>query len=248
MTAGQTAATDYRLVVTCGGSGLSTPSNVVSIGMNPFYTCYCNTGLGGSTSAAITGATILGTSFDHNGGPSASPFYTQFPATGTNTGTLTQGLTYTINTTHSSNGFASLWIDYDHSGTFDAGEWTQINTATATSGSMSFTVPAGALTGPTGMRIRTRTSIHTGVDACTNFTTGETKDFSITIAAPVACSGAPTTTIAASVTNACFNAPFDLGVSGIPAGTTDLTYQWQSLRQAAALLQISAVQPLILIP
>jgi hypothetical protein len=120
-----------------------------------------------------------------------------------------------------------LWIDYNQDGTFAASEWTQITTNAVTA-TVSFTVPVTALTGSTRMRIRSRGTGNTNGsgDACSNFGSGETEDYTITIVAASACAGTPAATITSTATAACPNTPVTLSAS--PVGQSALTYQFQS--------------------
>ena len=98
--------------------------------------------------------------------------------------TLQKGSTYTLNTTFDVAAIASVWFDWDQSGTFDASEWTEITT-NATSGATTFTVDTAALLGKTLMRIRSRlpNNPNGDVDACTTFGSGETEDYLINVVA-----------------------------------------------------------------
>jgi hypothetical protein len=79
----------------------------------------------------------------------------------------------------------SLWIDYDHSGTYDVNEWVQVCTTSIadTNVLVGFTIPQTALTGLTGMRIRSRVTagVNDSTTACANFGTGEIEDYVINI-------------------------------------------------------------------
>jgi hypothetical protein len=142
------------------------------------------------------------------------------------------GATYSISINTTASNIESLWIDYDQSGTFDAGEHTQPTLASTASVATvaTFTVPLTALSGPTGMRVRTRgTGNPNGAtDACLAFGSGETEDYVVTIAPAVGCTGTPNAgTAVASSTLVCAGSPFNLGLSGSSIAS-GLTYQWQS--------------------
>ncbi|MFN5628371.1 MAG: GEVED domain-containing protein [Bacteroidota bacterium] len=114
--------------------------------------------------------------------------YSIWPAVGNTTGSLYQTGTYQINVTTNANRIIGMWIDYNHSTTFDSTEFVLVS-SNATANVManaSFTVPANALIGPTMMRIRSRnvTGTLTSIDACTLFGSGETEDYTITIQSP----------------------------------------------------------------
>jgi hypothetical protein len=79
----------------------------------------------------------------------------------------------------------SVWIDYNHSGSYEPTEWTQVGTNIAgnTTGTVNITIPMTAMTGNTGMRVRSRGNFNTNGpnDACTNMGSGETEDYVINI-------------------------------------------------------------------
>ncbi|WP_460557777.1 GEVED domain-containing protein, partial [Hymenobacter daeguensis] len=155
---------------------------------------YCNTGLGGVcggndiTTVSITGTTLNATGLTCT--TTAGQAYTTYPATGANTATLQSGVPYQLSVTLGATSIASVWIDYNHNLIFEASEWTQLTTNAATTPTLAtLNIPTTAVQGPTGMRIRSRANGNSNGagDACTNFGSGETKDFTITIGPPVAC-------------------------------------------------------------
>ena len=191
---------------------------------------YCTTGLFGTpgtpwiNSVSITGTTLsnLNTGFPTGG-------YIAYPATGNTTATLLLGSSYTINVDFAGTAaIASLWIDWNQNNTFDASEWYQLTTNSATA-SFSFTVPLTATPGTTGMRIRSRLSGNTNGsgDACSNFGSGEVEDYTLTIAAPVPCAGTPVAgTAMATPDTVCLGASSVLYLSG-QSIASNLSYQWQ---------------------
>ena len=93
-----------------------------------------------------------------------------------------------------------VWIDYNKDGDFsDSGEqvWTK-TASTTTPVSGSFTVPAGAATGATRMRVILR--YNAVPTSCGNYNYGETEDYTVVIGAAQADTQAPTapTSLAAS--------------------------------------------------
>jgi len=80
----------------------------------------------------------------------------------------------------------AAWIDIDRDGTFEPGEKLGefTNTAAGSSGSFTFTIPAGAPLGTTVMRVR---GVYHGntepdpTDPCFNYAYGETEDYGIVI-------------------------------------------------------------------
>ncbi|RYZ52615.1 MAG: hypothetical protein EOP49_09120, partial [Sphingobacteriales bacterium] len=194
-----TGATDYRAVVTCTNGGSLDYSNTVTVSQNPVYLCYCSplTGvtLHSTTGNYITNVAIPGTGLNVSTSAVGAGAYTQhYPLTATNTATLTQGQTYTLNANIASASYATkMWIDWDQSGTFDATEYYSLSNATT--GTVSILVPFTAVPGMTGLRLRntaSTTTVYGAGDACANITIGrETEDFVITVAASPQCSGTP---------------------------------------------------------
>ena len=73
-----------------------------------------------------------------------------------------------------------VWIDFDHSSTFDASEFTLLTGLSPATGTI--TVPATALTGPTIMRVRTQ---HNGMlSPCGTTPYGEVEDYTVIIHEP----------------------------------------------------------------
>ena len=144
---------------------------------------YCTSNLGGSASD-ITAVSATGTTLNNTTTRSSNSPYTSYSASGVYTGSLTWNAINTINVTTSNNDIVSMWIDYDHNSTFDASEWTLVSAASNSRAvSASFYIPTTALTGQTRMRIRTRSAgtSNFSTDACTNFSSGCTEDYTITI-------------------------------------------------------------------
>ena len=235
----QADTTSYKLVVTCIASGLADSTPVITVNENPFYTCYCSSGLGGDGySAPIDSVAIAGTTLN-NYTPYSTTTYASFPATGSTTCTLQQSLTYTmfVNSNGYDNYTAAMWIDYDHSGTYDAGEYTSIASSAAIgTSSNSFTVSSTSLTGLTGMRVRTIPYFYSmgSTDACTYEYDGQTQDYMITLIPAIPCNGAPAPgTAFASATGVCAGAAFNLSDTGATfAG--GITGQWYSSPAGAA--------------
>lgn len=180
----------YRVMVICADTSYT---SAIEIDLNPFYNCYCTTDLGGyCNSSVITNVNIAGTTLNNsNSDCNELPdfgVYTAFPDTGVATGSIYISVPYDYSVTLSENSITSCWIDWNHSGTFDANEWFQLGTDDA-SYTVSFTVPLGALPGPTGMRFRSRNSFNNNgaTDACSNFGSGETEDYIITLLDAPAC-------------------------------------------------------------
>ena len=225
--------------VGCGVQSFTT--NSVPVYCNPstvYLSGFCGSNnvtevtVGGSglNATALTCSTVttsLGTSA-----------YTSYPVAGSTTGTLLQGLTYPITVSNNGSSILSVWVDYNQNGTFEASEWTQIatNTTANTAVTVNLTVPANAVLGLAGLRVRSRGTGNANAagDACSTFGGGETKDFVVTIGAAPAC--APPTGLTAtniSTTSATLaygvgngtatNYSVQYGLSGFTPGGTGST-------------------------
>ena len=181
------APMDYRLIVTCGTSSIST---IVSTTQESFYRCYCSPLTGNvlhtTTANNTTNVTISSTSLNNTTPVVGSGGYTfSDPSVSTSTAQLLQGVSYTLSATQSSaTANSEAWIDWNHSGTFDASEYFAL-TKTGLISSVNITPPLSALTGLTGLRVRTilsATALFGPTGACANPTTGrETEDYVIDI-------------------------------------------------------------------
>jgi hypothetical protein len=154
---------------------------------------YCTSNLHGTSSCGtpagyIDSVEISGTTLQNYSTTCGSNAYTAYPASGSTTATLTVSNTYTLKVyltfVYIMQNDISAWIDFNQDGTFDNSEWIDLGRNVDSAGMATFTVPANAVQGLTGMRIRNRYS-GTGNDstsACSNFSSGETEDYVVTIA------------------------------------------------------------------
>jgi hypothetical protein len=187
------ADTYFQLELTCTASAsvaVSTPVLVVS---NPFFNCYCSTVNAGGEGSLMNEVAMNG--YVNNtaaSNPTASPFYSAF----TNGPSVIQGMDYSLDVTVQppsiyTGAIVSVWIDYDHNGAYEPTEWTQVgvNVTSGTTGTVNITIPFTALTGNTGMRIRSRGAFNQNGagDACTNMGSGETEDYIINILPAPTC-------------------------------------------------------------
>jgi subtilisin family serine protease/PKD repeat protein len=87
--------------------------------------------------------------------------------------------------TYGSDNNISVWIDYDQNGVFDPSEKLGNVTlgAMPQTGTINFTVPAGAVPGITRMRVREVWNV-TDMDPCLGYTYGETEDYNVNILHP----------------------------------------------------------------
>ena len=121
--------------------------------------------------------------------------YTNFPASGTTTTSLTRGNTYNLSIRtgpgNRRHGLA-VWIDFNQNLSFDdAGEYFFIGNGinANTTNTIAVTIPAGALLGNTRMRVRYgRQTDVLLTSSCTMVgARGETEDYTLTIINPIVC-------------------------------------------------------------
>lgn len=182
----------YRVRVTCSDS-VFTPS--FEITLTPLFNCYCTANLGGFCGdAEINNVNIPLTTLNNNSScnTAGNGVYTAFPDTGSATASLYINVAYTFNVNLNEPGIISLWIDYNQDGTFAANEWTQLTT-NAQTGSQTITIPATALPGLTGMRVRSRLPFNQNDagSACINFGSGECEDYIINLLPTPPCTTPP---------------------------------------------------------
>ncbi len=205
-----TVSTDtyFACILTCTASSLADTSSAVQVLSTPFYQCYCNTVNAGGAGSLMDNVAFAfgGASFWNNNTattqPTASPFYSAF----TTGPAVIQGMEYGMGVTIQAplvytGAIVSVWIDYDHSGSYEPTEWTQVGTNIPgnTTGTVNITIPMTALTGNTGMRVRSRGALNQNGagDACTNMGSGETEDYVINILPAPDCAN-PTNIVATS--------------------------------------------------
>ena len=219
-----TANTWFQAVVTCGAnSGTSTP---VQVSLNPFYLCYCAAGSPDMTFEKISNVTY-GTI---NNNSSSTAGYENFSAISTNAiRSAAMPISVSI-----SNAFAAdqvlVWIDLNQNGSFaDAGELVFTSALGVGPHTGSITIPATALLGTTGMRVRLHdTSLGPNSTPCGNSSYGQVEDYTVNIVPCPAGTGTPVpgNTISSSGTGFCVGTAFTLSVQN--PNSAPGTYQWQS--------------------
>lgn len=236
----QTAATFYRLILTCGAGSDTTNGLLVSS-----IICYCN-----SIPTSAVNDDILSVSVD--GSTNVSDCFTAAPGPGSILGrysnfypqgalaNLIAGFTSDISiqvgecdaASAVSHGCA-VWLDFNHDGDFtDPGEQVYVDNAVAPSPRTIFgniTVPSGALSGPTAMRIIVaQTFSGAALQPCMTYTNGETEDYLVNIIPATPCSGVTNAGIAtATPANACVGQTITLNNSDASLALGQ-NYQWES--------------------
>jgi PKD repeat protein len=144
-----------------------------------------------STTDNISNFYIAGTSLTNlNSGCTnlSGQAYNLYPVSGNFTTQLLRGNTYSFTMSSAGTSIMSIWVDFNQNGVFETTEWNQFTTSSVPNQlyTVNITVPANAAIGLTGIRIRSRASgsPNAAVDACTQFFSGETEDYFISIADP----------------------------------------------------------------
>lgn len=236
-TATITGADNYYCAITCPTGESTTRSTPFAV-QGAYLYCPCASISDNANSADIANVTVgdlnNSSTCGSTGGPgSILSRYSDYSSlvaapnlTAANTIPVSIGIT-------SCGGFntsqTSVWIDFNHNGSFDAPEERVYLSAkyvlpeyTLTG---SITIPETALTGLTRMRV-----IHGAGDvaesACGAYISGETEDYFVNILAPT-CSGTPTPgSTAADQFIVCTNAKVDLYLTSPPTITDGITYKW----------------------
>ncbi len=197
---------------------------------------YCVTNLGGNFNCSgtdfITNVTILNTSLNNNSTCNYvnNQAYTAFAPSGNTTCNLILGQTYSLSIFTGAQNIESFWFDFDQSGTFDPGEWTQPTTSSIANAATvaTFTVPFTAVLGNTGLRVRSRAwgNPNGAGDACLNFGSGECEDYTVTIIPGTPCSTTPgANTVAVPSGSICPNTAINL-MAASPYTLGAITYTW----------------------
>lgn len=221
VTGGIITPTDYRIVTYCTNSMQADTSSVYTQALAPFYYCYCspytNNTLHTSIANYMTNVSIIGNTLNNSTTVVGAGGFTQTkPTQPSQTATVEIGSPFTLSTTQSTTlATAEAWIDWDHSGSFDVGEYYPL-TSSGTNATASITPPLGTTLGLTGMRIRisyNSLNAFTASGSCLNPSAGrETEDYVITVAPAPTC---PKSTLL-----------------GATSGTTSATLAWTPISGA----------------
>jgi hypothetical protein len=209
-------------------SGAQTPTVTAPAGNRMIGYCTAVHSVGCSATDNINSVTFNTLSNLNTGCTSTSgTAYTVYPPTGSNTTTLYTGATYSLSVTSTANSIISVWIDYNQNGIFEAAEWNQVATTTTanTPVSINITIPSSALTGVTGMRIRSRFSgnANGANDACASFGSGESEDYTITLMTPPAVDMAATG-LAAPISTGCYSANETVSITITNMGSSTVDF------------------------
>src|SRR5690554_2161451 len=191
VSSGISAATDYRMVVTCTNGGAFAYSNLLSVGLSPLNKCYCVPSATTTSKYINNFSTTGGTqNITNNGSGSSTGGYGDFTHL-----LVEQEQSSIVNFSSSFVGGTAgfrIWVDWNQDGVFDPNTEVAYNSTSYSSPhSGSFTVPAYALPGTTRMRIVSHwTSTSGNVSPCeTGFTQGEFEDYTFEVTQRDDCPG-----------------------------------------------------------
>jgi len=209
LSAGISTPADFRMMITCANGGAFTYSNIISVKVKPATQCYCtptytyNCNSGDNIDDVILMGDVA-PGINNLNTPCAAG-YVDFTAM---SATVSAGLTYSGNVTTSytsTSEYVRLWIDYNVDGVFqNAEEIATINAiSNASTGAFSFTVPGTTPVGTYRMRVRLvyNQSPASSIDPCTNYSYGETHDYTIVVAPPPTCMPVTALTVGATLFN-----------------------------------------------
>ena len=191
----------YYRVRAINSCATSTDSNTTTVTTGFISYCFPTYATGSGTGDQITNVTLG--ALNNTSGASTAPFYTFYNSV--TIPTLYQNSTSTISISFGiqSRQYVGVWIDYNQNSLFEASEGVvSINNAGSNGTSvLTLTIPAGAITGNTRMRVRggDNAVLTTGM-ACgaTSSAFGETEDYIVTISSIPPCAVVLPTGLASS--------------------------------------------------
>ena len=191
----------YYRVRAINSCATSTDSNTTTVTTGFISYCFPTYATGSGTGDQITNVTLG--ALNNTSGASTAPFYTFYNSV--TIPTLYQNSTSTISISFGtqSRQYVGVWIDYNQNSLFEASEGVvSINNAGSNGTSvLTLTIPTGAITGNTRMRVRggDNAVLTTGM-ACgaTSSVFGETEDYIVTISSIPPCAVVLPTGLASS--------------------------------------------------
>ncbi|MEO7079936.1 MAG: GEVED domain-containing protein, partial [Flavobacteriales bacterium] len=185
VSAGINASTDYRLVVTCTNSSLSSNSNVVNVALKAIVDCFCTPTIT-STVEPICNVTFAGI---NNSSPSATggPGYQDFTGS-VAAGAVDAGSSYVISATGNTNGnfttYFTAFFDWDQNGTFETAVpmGSTTNNVCVTAVTTTVNVPQNAVGGTTRMRVIKNFNT-SPANACGSYSYGQAEDYLLNVTA-----------------------------------------------------------------
>jgi hypothetical protein len=175
----QNQGTYYQCIVTCTNSGQSVNSSAVFVSLTNYLSCYCSV----SNTYGCVGEYIdnvsLGTISNLSSGCIGS--YTDYSSIMQTTLVIDHSYNLSVST-YGSDEHLSVWIDFDHSGSFDANELIYIYSTAGIPAvhNINITIPTNAQLGLTKMRLRSNHYLPMN-SPCQTAYFGEIEDYMINI-------------------------------------------------------------------
>ncbi|PQA93223.1 hypothetical protein B0A69_13845 [Chryseobacterium shigense] len=143
----------------------------------------CTSNLGGGSDPGFVEIRIESTPFKHVTNAPLSTYYHEYAPTAETTASLNSGNTYNLYTFTSSEAITAIWLDYNHNGVFEAEEYTLLTNSMITQNTSTLSIPQSVPAGKIKARVRSRAfgSPLLPADACKNFGSGETRDYTLQI-------------------------------------------------------------------
>ncbi|MFT3911039.1 MAG: GEVED domain-containing protein [Ferruginibacter sp.] len=180
----QTVTTYYQVIVSC--SGTPGPVDSVEVDIAPANQCYCIPGSSDCTDGDIITNVKLN-QLNNTSDCEPDGFINYGTDASVPIPDIYLGLPNPIAVTAGGgqyDEFVSVWIDYDHNGTFDASEFTDVGTTTGGTLLANINVPATAPLGQARMRVRVQFfAPFADGDACLDafIGFGETEDYLVNV-------------------------------------------------------------------
>ena len=240
----------FRNKATCDFSGDTAYSNIVKVNLKLDVICacaYCSPDNGNDLHLfdpwyeeligfpSIDLISIPNTTLNNTSPPNTTTGYTYYPPLLNNTASLVQGVTYQLIIKTSAISRVGVWIDWNQNGKYETSEFIPTSSITTPYFSIPITVPLTSSTGLIGLRIREQDYYRQWVpnspwysfEVCAVKSSGETKEFAITILPPIPCSGKPNSSVAIAPVSICSGRTFDVVDTGYSNGYLGLHYLWQ---------------------
>ncbi|MDF2447727.1 MAG: hypothetical protein K0R26_231 [Bacteroidota bacterium] len=234
----QTTATYYQAIVTCTSSATTAISTPIQVNMNTLLNCYCVTNpTTGGIGDIITNISVTNTAGQNLTQASTYTAPAYFVSYNNSPLNLIKGSTSnTLSITFGTDGtqHSAAWIDFNQNGVYETSENIALSSVSAGASATvnySFSVPAGATSGLTRLRVRGGSdAAYTVGGACNSTTYGETEDYIVNIVPLPATPPAPTQS---TVSPTCASGT-ELMVTGTP-DPGDAWY-WQTVSNGTSTL------------
>jgi hypothetical protein len=229
--ANQTAASDYRCIVTCTNVGGSADtSNTISVGQNTPSQCYCTpTGGSSSTTYYLNNITSSGGLSNFTYTASSYSAYSDGYASFSAIQLPGSNLNVTLGSSSTASNYYYCWVDWNSDGDFqDAGETIFATTSYAVA-PYNGVIPVPGAQAPGSYRMRFALSELGAISSpCGPAAYGNFVDLQLIVGSPTACTGTPTDVniTPSGALNACSGSLVQLTSSLTPILTNDYTYQW----------------------